>query len=164
MSTAPDTRALISARLAHEQQWTYDRRIVDGLSWQAIRSLALRPDDAGGIGRNLSVGTLKGYVAEHRAAQGEIVGTRDERIERRQLEYDALALGARSALERAHEVGALDVHAAKLLLDVRAAEAKMHGDDAALRVEADVTHHDGATAELFAMLDEAGIEHEGTRA
>tara|TARA_B100000700_G_scaffold313331_1_gene398194 strand:+ start:394 stop:897 length:504 start_codon:yes stop_codon:yes gene_type:complete len=160
MSLTPEDRALIAQRVADEQAWAYERRIVDGHAWRSIRGMALRPASAGGIGRDVTIAQLKDMVAAHRAAQGDVVGTRDERIERRQLEYDIIALAARSSIARASEVGALDVHAAKVLLDVRGAEAKMHGDDAAQRIEADVTHHDGATAELFAMLDEAGIPHE----
>lgn len=157
--TAPKpAQELILARVLYEREWAYERRIVDGLPWQAIRSLGVRPDELGGINRNLGVGTLKGMVAEHMAEQGVMHGTREERIERRQLELDALALMARSSLARAAESGALDVHAAKILLDARAAEAKMHGDDAALRIEADVTTHDAVSAELDALLARAGRE------
>lgn len=144
--------ALIEARILEEQAWTYDRRIVDGLSWHAIRGLALRPREAGGLDRNLGIGTLKDLVAAHRAAQGEIVGTRAERVERRQLEYDELALMARRNLARGAEVEALDVHAAKLLLDVRAAEAKMHGDDQPAEAKVEIVTRSAVEAELDAML------------
>lgn len=151
-----DARELILASVMREREWAYDRRIVDALAWPAIRSLALRPVELGGIGRDVGIATLKGLVAAHRADQGEIIGTREERIERRQHELDTLALAARASLAKAAAVGALDVHAAKILLDTRAAEAKMHGDDAALRIEADVTTHDAVTDELNAMLARAG--------
>jgi hypothetical protein len=146
----PDKREIIEARIIRDQAWAYERRIVDALPWQSIRALALRPAELGGIGANVSTGTLRGMVAAHRAAQGDVVGTREERIERRQLEIDALALGARAALERAHAVGALDVHAAKVLLEARAAEAKMHGDDTP--AELIVTHRDALLDELNASL------------
>lgn len=168
---APPVGELVVARVVLEQQWTYDRRIVDGMTWQMIRSLALRPDEHGGIGRNYGIATLKGLVAAHRAEQGEIVGTREERIERRQHELDELALLARGALARAAAGGVvtidgerveipprLDEKAAKVLLDARAAEAKMHGDDAALRIEADVTTHDAVLDELNAALVAMGEE------
>lgn len=154
----PPIGDLILARLVVEREWAYQRRIVDGLSWAAVRSLAPRPDEHGGIGRELGIVALKGMVDAHRAELGGIVGTREERIERRQLELDELALLARASLARAAfptdpELSAtLDEKAAKVLLDVRAAESKMHGDDAALRIEADVTTHDAADAELDAML------------
>lgn len=149
---------LVAARVVLERQWAYDRRIVDGMTWQMIRGAALRDDEHGGIGRNVGISTLKALVAAHRAEQGEIVGTREERIERRQHELDTLALAARASLARAAAAGALDVHAAKVLLDTRAAEAKMHGDDAALRIEADVVTHDGDLAELNAELVALGLE------
>lgn len=155
---APPVGDLVVARVVVERQWAYDRRIVDGMTWQMIRALALRPDEHGGIGRNYGIATLKGLVAAHRAEQGEIVGTREERIERRQHELDELALLARASLGRAAAAGALDVHAAKVLLDARAAEAKMHGDDAALRIEADVTTHDAVLDELNAALVAMGEE------
>lgn len=154
----PPVGELIAARVALEQEWAYERRIVDGLPWAAIRALALRPLEHGGIDRNVGVATLRALVAAHRAEQGEIVGTREERIERRQHELDTLALAARSSLAKAAKLGALDVHAAKVLLDARAAEAKMHGDDAALRIEADVTTHDAVLDELNAALVAMGEE------
>lgn len=147
---------LMLASLVFEREWTYTQRIVHALPWTAIRSAALRPIDAGGIGRNYGIATLKGLVAQHRADQGEVVGTREERIERRQLELDTLALLARASLEKAASLGALDVHAADVLLKTRTAEAKMHGDDAALRIEADVTTHDAVTDELNEMLARIG--------
>lgn len=162
MSKKSDARtALIEARVLEERQWAYDRRILDGLSWQAIRALALRPRDAGGLDRAYGIETLKNLVAAHRADQGEVVGTRDERIERRQHEYDAIALGARAALARKAsdpDYPGLDVNAAKLLLDVRAAEARMHGDDMPTKIEAEVTTRDGVLDDLNAALAAIGVE------
>jgi len=153
MSKKSDARtALIEKRILEEQEWTYTQRIIRGLPWHAIRGLALRPRDAGGLGRNLSIATLKDLVAAHRAAQGEVVGSREERVERRQLEYDMLALTARAAIEKAAEVEALDVHAAKVLLDARAAEAKMHGDDRPAEIKAEIVTKTAVEAELEAML------------
>lgn len=153
MSKKSDARtALIEKRILEEQQWAWEQRIARGLPWHAIRGLALRPRDAGGIDRNLGIGTLKEMVAAHRAAMGEIVGTREERVERRQLEYDEIALLARASLAKAAEVEALDVHAAKALLDVRAAEAKMHGDDRPTEIHAEIVSRDTVDAELNAML------------
>lgn len=153
MSKKSDARtALIEKRILDEQAFAYDARIVRGLSWHAIRALALRPREHGGIDRNVSIGTLKDMVAAHRAAQGDVVGTREERVERRQLEYDELALLARAALVKAAEVEAVDVHAAKLLLDVRAAEAKMHGDDKPAEFKAEIVTRDAVDVEIEAML------------
>lgn len=153
MSKKSDARtALIEARVLEEQEWAWTQRIARGLPWHAIRGLALRPRDAGGIDRNLGIGTLKEMVAAHRAAMGEIVGTREERVERRQLEYDEIAQLSRASLAKAAEVEALDVHAAKVLLDVRAAEAKMHGDDRPVEMKAEITTRTAVEAELEAML------------
>ena len=156
MSKKSDARtALIEKRILDEQAFAYEARIVRGLSWHAIRGLAMRPRDAGGIDRVVSISTLKDLVAAHRAAQGEVVGTRDERVERRQLEYDEMALLARAAL--AAKAGDpmypdVDVNAAKLLLDVRAAEAKMHGDDKPAEAKVEIVTRDAVDAEIEAML------------
>jgi len=159
MSKKSDARtALIEKRILEEQQWAWEQRIARGLPWHAIRGLALRPRDAGGIDRNLGIGTLKEMVAAHRAAMGEIVGTREERVERRQLEYDDIALLARASLAKAAEVEALDVHAAKVLMDVRAAEAKMHGDDRPTEIHAEIVSRDAVDAELNAMLSRIPTE------
>lgn len=156
MSKKSDARtALIEKRILEEQAWAYEQRIVRGLSWHAIRGLALRPRDHGGIDRNLGIGTLKDLVAAHRAAQGEIVGTREERVERRQLEYDEMALLAREALSRKASdpmYPGLDVNAAKMLLDVRAAEAKMHGDDKPAEAKVEIVQRAQIDAEIEAML------------
>lgn len=162
MSKKSDARtALIEARVVLERAWVYERRIHDGMPWPAIRALALRPDEAGGIGRNYGVSTLRGMVAAHRADQGEVVGTREERLERRQHEYDTIALGARAALARKAsdpDYPGLDVNAAKLLLDVRAAEARMHGDDMPTKIEAEVTTRDGVLDDLNAALAAIGVD------
>jgi hypothetical protein len=153
MGKKSDARtALIEARLAADQEWTWQRRVIDGLTWPAIRSLALRPREAGGIGANVGIATLKGWADAHRAAQGDIVGTREERVERRQLEYETIALAARRSLARAGELETLDVHAAKVLLEVRAAEAKMHGDDKPAEIKAEIVNVHDVDRELDAML------------
>lgn len=157
MGKKSDARtALIEKRILEEQEWAYEARIVRGLSWHAIRGLALRPREHGGIDRNVGIGTLKDLVAAHRAAQGDVVGTRDERVERRQIEYDELALLARASLVKAAELEAVDIHAAKLLLDVRAAEAKMHGDDRPAEIRAEIVTRDAVLDELNAELAAMG--------
>lgn len=159
MSKKSDARtALIEKRILEEQEWVWTRRIAEGLTWPAIRGLALRPRDAGGLDRNLGIATLKDMCAAHRAAMGEIVGTRDERVERRQLEYDMVALLARAELLRAADPSdperrpRLEANAAKVLLDVRAAEAKMHGDDRPVEMKAEIVTKTAVEAELEAML------------
>ncbi len=160
MSKKSDARtALIEKRVLEEQAWAYDQRIVRGLSWHAIRGLAMRPREHGGIDRVLGIGTLKDLVAAHRAAQGDIVGTRDERVERRQLEYDELALLARSALAaKANDpmYPGLDVNAAKVLLEARDREAKMHGDDKPVESKVEIVSRDAVLDELNAELAAMG--------
>lgn len=156
MTKKSDARmALIEKRILEEQEWAWTQRIGRGLPWHAIRGLALRPRDAGGIDRNLGISTLKDMVAAHRAAMGEIVGTREERVERRQLEYDEIALLARASLAKKAAdpmYPGLDEKAAKALLEVRAAEAKMHGDDRPTEIHAEIVTRDAVEAELEAML------------
>ena len=157
MGKKSDARtALIEKRILDEQAWAYDARIVRGLPWHAIRGLALRPREIDGLDRNLGIGTLKDLVAAHRVAQGEVVGTREERVERRQLEYDELALVARASIARAARDDVADVNAAKLLLDVRAAEAKMHGDDKPAEIRAEIVTRDAVLDELNAELAAMG--------
>lgn len=155
MSKSTARTELIEKRVLEEQEWAYNARIRAGLSWHAIRALALRPRDAGGIDRNVPISSLKAMVDAHRAAQGDVTGTRDERVERRQLEYDEIALVARAAINaKAHDpmFPGLDVNAVKVLLDVRAAEAKMHGDDKPAELKAEIVTRDAVDAELEAML------------
>lgn len=159
MSKKSDARtALIEKRILDEQQWTYDRRVIDGLPWHAIRGLALRSWEHGGIDRNVPISGLKAMCDAHRAAQGDVVGTREERVERRQIEYDLVAQLARASLGKAAELEALDVHAAKVLLDVRAAEAKMHGDDKPAEIRAEIVTRDAILEELNAELIALGEE------
>lgn len=159
--------ALIEKRVLEEQEWAYQRRIVDGLAWEAMRSFAMRPRELGGLDRVLGIPVLRDLVAAYRAGQGEIVGTREERVERRQLEYDALALLARKALvDKAGDpmYPGLDVNAAKMILDVRAAEAKMHGDDKPAEIKAEIVTRTAIDAEIDAMLVRMGEIPIGTEA
>ena len=101
---------------------------------------------------------IRTAIDEVRTAQGSIIGTREERIEKRHALYDDQILLALAARQKAAELGTIDVQAEKLLLDVLAAQGRMHGDDAALRVEAEVTTRDAVTDELNAMLARLGVD------
>lgn len=147
----------LAARVAAERAWCW-ARYVEGYPYPTIRAMANEPTDVGGLGYDLSVSAIRAMVAEHRAAQGSIIGTREERIERRQLRLDQIALDAQRSMARAREVGVVDKDAAKLLLDTMAHEGKMHGDDAALRIEADVTTRDAVTEELAAAVAALGLD------
>lgn len=152
--------ALIEAKIAEEQaferEWAYDLHVHQGLPFAVMLGRAVMPRDKGGVGRRLAWPDLRRLIDEQRAIQGTPFGDRETRIERRQMEIDAMALQARQQLAKAAELDALDVHAAKLLLEVRAAEAKMHGDDAAQRVDIEVTTHSQLDAEIDAALERMG--------
>lgn len=147
---------LIEARVLREREWCWSAYVA-GFPYPVIRTMSILPPSEGGLGYPLDVTAIKTLVAEHRAEQGQIIGTRDERIERRQLRLDQIALDAQAAMRRAREEDAFDPQAAKTLLDVMAAEGKMHGDDAALRIEAEVTTRDGVLDELNASLAVLGM-------
>ena len=148
---------VIEARVAREQQWIYDAHIA-GYTKPRIRALALEPVARGGLGRAVSMSEIRTAIDEVRTAQGSIIGTREERIEKRHALYDDQILLALAARQKAAELGTIDVQAEKLLLDVLAAQGRMHGDDAALRVEAEVTTRDAVTDELNAMLARLGVD------
>lgn len=150
---------LIEARVAAEQEWCW-AQYVAGYPYPKIRALSTLPLEEGGLGlpSGLSVSAIRSLVAEYRVAQGQIIGTREERIERRQIEYDEIALHAKRRIAAAAELGAMDKDAVKVLLDARAAEARMHGDDAAQRIEAEVTTRDGVMDDLNAALVALGRE------
>jgi len=151
------TAELIEARVLREREWCW-AAYVAGYPYPVIRTMTILPPSEGGLGYPLDVTAIKALVAEHRAEQGEIIGTREERIERRQMRLDQIALDAQAAMRTARELETIDVHAAKVLLDVMAAEGKMHGDDAALRIEAEVTTRDGVLDELNASLAVLGMD------
>jgi len=151
------TAELIEARVLREREWCW-AAYVAGYPYPVIRTMTILPPSEGGLGYSLSVQAIKTLVTEHRAEQGEIIGTREERIERRQMRLDQIALDAQAALRRAREEEEFDPQAAKALLDVMAAEGKMHGDDAALRIEAEVTTRDGVLDELNASLAVLGMD------
>lgn len=149
--------ALIQAKIAEEQaferEWAYDLHVHQGLPFAVMLGRAVAPREHGGVGRRLAWPDLRRLIDEQRAIQGTPFGDRETRIERRQIEIDELARAARASLKKAAEVEALDVHAAKLLLDIRAAEARMHGDDAAQRVDVAVTTKTQLDAEIDAALE-----------
>lgn len=148
---------LIEARVLREREWCWSAYVA-GYPYPVIRTMTILPPDQGGLGYSLEVSTIKTLIAEYRAERGDIIGTREERIERRQMRLDQIALDAQAAMRRAREAEEFDAQAAKALLEVGAAEGKMHGDDAALRIEADITTRDGVLDELNASLAALGMD------
>ena len=146
---------LIEARVAHEQQWIYDAHLA-GHTKPMIRALALRPVEEGGLGRVVSFGEVRAAIDAIRSSNGSIIGTKDERVERASLLLDEqIALGL-AARRRAAAEDRIDYDAEKLIASALDRKAKLHGDDAATKIEADVTTHDALADELNAMLARAG--------
>lgn len=146
---------LVSVRVMREQDWAY-AQWLEHVSWQGMRVKASAPPEHGGLGYDLSLAALRGLVAGYREREGLVELTRAEVRERRGHDLDLLHRAARASMRKAAEAGALDVHAAKLLLDVGRDEAKHYGTDEPVKIEADVTTHDAVTEELNAMLARAG--------
>lgn len=156
----PDARLageIIEARVLEEREWCY-AAWMDRLSWSAMRALANRPRTEGGLGRDIPVRVLRSLVAEARLDRGETGMTNEERVERQLFELDELARNARRAIAEAAAVGALDVHASKLLLDVVKREADLLGMNAATKIEAEVVSRDAILEDLNAALVAMGAE------
>lgn len=149
------TAALVEARVARERQWAYDRWL-ERLTWAQMRVLAQLPPERGGLGYDLSPSALKGLVTQARADMGDTAMSRDERIERQTAELDAIARSLRKRIAAADEMGGVDVHATKLLLETQKREEILHGLAAATQVEATVVHKEAIVEELNEMLARAG--------
>lgn len=147
---------LIAVRVLRERQWAYERRL-EHLSYRSMRRAANLPPEQGGLGYDLSEQALKHLVRDYLAEQHEVLAAdRDELLARQQADLDELARVARASLGKAASLGALDVHAAKLLLDTLASERRLHGLDAPTEQRIDVTVTDAtdkAIAELAADLE-----------
>lgn len=150
----PASRAeLIEARVLREQQWIYEKHLA-GHPKPTIRAMSLEPVERGGLGRSNAVSfpEMRAAIAEIRTSNGEIIGTKAERVERYTLRYEEqieLALAARSAAAAENRI---DYEAEKLLASAQTALAKLHGDDAATKIEAEVTTRDGVLDELNEAL------------
>lgn len=147
--------ALIEARVIEEQDWAY-ARWMERFSYRQMRALGCLPPDEGGLGRDLSPESYRHLVQQAREAAGDLTLSRDERLERMNAENDELARHLRQRVAEAAEKGGLDVHAAKLLLDVQKREAELNGVDAAKKVDVEVTARSVLDAEIDAMLERMG--------
>jgi hypothetical protein len=157
---APDPRSvgeIVEARVIEEREWAY-AAWMDRLSWGAMRALANQPREKGGLGRDVSPGALRNLVREARAMRGDLGMSREERAERALYEVDEVIRSARRSIASAAAVGALDVHASKLLLDAGKREGEIVGYFAAQRIEAEVIHRDAVLEELNAALVAMGEE------
>lgn len=146
---------LIAVKVMREQDWAYERWL-EHLSYQQMRVRAAWTPSDGGLGYDLSIAALRGLVAGYREREGIAELTRAEVRERRGHDLDLVHRAARASMRKAANVGALDVHAAKLLLEVGRDEARHYGTDEPVKIEAEVTTRDAVADELNAMLARAG--------
>jgi hypothetical protein len=145
------SEALISAQVAREQEWAYGVW-RDHYTAADARRLSRLTVEQGGLGYELSPSAFRGLVEGYRERMGLGVVNREARLERALDDIDNLHRAAVKALRRADDVGALDIHAAKVMLDAGKREAELLGLNAPTKVEADVTTHDGTLDELNAAL------------
>lgn len=181
-AAAPSGAELVEARVIREEEWALE-------AWRArvtfpeMRRLALRPPELGGLGYAMSESALRSLVAQARQRHGDTTMSREERVERQQMEIDARARAARHDLNRAHAAlaepmpddtaepeeralywkkieaaGKLVETADRRLAQAMKDERDLHGLNAPTRIEADVTTRDAVTEELNAMLTRAGRE------
>jgi hypothetical protein len=146
---------LIAVKVMREQDWAYERWL-EYVSYQAMRVQAAHPPAEGGLGYDLSLAALEGLVKGYREREGLSELTRDEARERRAHDLALVMRSARASMRNAAKVGALDVHATKLMLEAGRDLAKHYGTDQPITVEANVTHRDAVTEELNAMLVRLG--------
>lgn len=175
---------MVSVRVEREERWCYERHVDDRLGIRVIAELAARPVDEGGLGYPLSFPIVSRRWRAYRAKLMEVES--DKREDRVHTELETLAMLDRAALSmlgpideaatakaraRAQHAGA-DVTDPGLVIlrdeTVRAraitelrrnseSRRRLLGDDAPTTVNANVTVTDAATAELNAMLEEAGL-------
>lgn len=190
MPPKPDreTKALLSPaerQVMREQNWAF-ALWMDRRSFDDMRRLAREPEEAGGLGYDLSLSALKGLVNGARQRRGDLATSREDRRERMLYETDERARAAirdlralyaqRDQLDAAiAEVRPVDIIEASILaglvakrekvaLQLEAADRRL---DAAQKREADLVGADAPTtieviqrdaldAELDALLSRLG--------
>lgn len=175
---------VVDPRIEREARWCYERRL-ERMTMRDIAALSGRHPDEGGIGTPLSFPTVSRRVRHYHAMMLEVESeTRDEA---RGREVEVLDRAARDAadligpIDRAatakrqalvkreggdpHDPAlvvlrdeAVRLRALKLLVEVGAERRKLLGLDAPTETHIDLTITDAATAELNAMLAEAGLD------
>lgn len=158
MSPKPRHSELVAVQVLREQQWAYARRL-EHLSYRDIRRLAVAPPDEGGLGYDISEQGLKGLVKGYLESMREVLAPeRDELIAREAAMLDLATRHAVASLRRAEDAREFDPTGLDALLKVSDRRRKLYGLDAPTEARVEVHAYDGATAELNAMLAEAGIE------
>lgn len=175
---------LVNPRLEREARWCYERRI-DRMTVRDIATLSGRPEDQGGIGQAMSHATVARRIRHYHATMIELEGeTRDEARSRElelldraarvvvdltdPIDHAATARNRAIAQHHGHDINdpaliVLTDPAVRLraLAEVRAqseSRRKLLGTDAPVETKLDITVTDAATAELNAMLAEAGLD------
>lgn len=92
---------LVEMRVIREEDWALEA-FRARVTFPEMRRLALAPPEMGGLGYALSEHALRSLVAQARKRHGDTNVTREERVERQQMEIDARARAARFDLSRAH--------------------------------------------------------------
>lgn len=150
-----DRDEIIAARVMREREWAY-AGWLQHKTWTQLRVEASRPEREGGLGYDLSIQALRGLVEQARADRGDLTLDRAAHVERELHDLDLVQQLALVSIRKATELGAFDVAATKLYLEVGERRRKLLGLDAATEVKVDVTNHDAVTEELNAMLARAG--------
>lgn len=142
---------LVEAKVAAEREWMH-ARWMERLTYRQIAALAAAPVEHGGLGILVSHAGVKAMVAAYREDRGDVTMSREERLERQSDELDEVMRHLRGRVAKAAEIGGLDVHAVKLLLDAGKREADLHGLAAPTEIHASIVTTTAVEAELEAML------------
>lgn len=152
------TRDVVLAKVANEERWAHTMR-MQRLGFEQMQDLSALPVAQGGLGYLVPARTLKkradAYFAEMRAT---LQDDRATRAERQSYEIDERARVARADLIRAYEAGdvkAVEAADRRLAAAMRD-ERDLFGLNAATKIEAEVTTHDGVLEELNDALARMG--------
>lgn len=97
----PTGAELVEMRVIREEDWALEA-FRARLTFPEMRRLAIVAPEDGGLGYAVSEHALRNLVQQARKRHGDTAVTRDERVERQQLEIDARIRAARHDLNRAH--------------------------------------------------------------
>lgn len=163
---ADERKALVSARVMREQEWAYDLRAAHH-SVREISMLSYRGREQGGLGYGLSSQAVKGLVNSYLERMREsLEESPAERIAQEVADLDmqyraAARLVAATYIDEVGDEQRRDertiLAALATLRQIGERRAKLLGLDATEKKQVDVTVRDAASAELEAMLAEAGI-------
>lgn len=175
------------AETLNEARWAYERKHVDRMSYQAVADLAGEPVARGGLGRSMTIATVRARVAAYHDTLAVAVDdeTRNEQraaelasLDRQERHFAALtsrvdeAATAQRAFAMNTTVAVLVeqrpdlvvlrderivLRALEQLRVVGESRRRLLGTDAPTKVEADVTTRDGVMEDLNAALAAIGV-------